>query len=177
MSVAADAQKLEFAERLKRIEQNPGNGRMVTPGVTDPYADKGKKGRKSRPAPMLAKKRRDRRARPGLVWLYGFVSGFVMFLFWFALYPDMATPLNWSASALPLPPKAAAIWVGGIALFGLLIFRQVSLRMGFVNMIGMAMGGLSLAGLAVVAPDLGAMLTSDTFVGQMQRMVAAIELE
>lgn len=177
MSVAADIQKAEFAERLKRIERNPGNGRLVTPGAADIMDDAPKKRGKSGPAPMIAKKKKYRRARPGLVWLYGFVTGFVMFVLWVGLYPAMETPRTWSASALPVPPKEAAIWIGCIALCGLLIFRQVSLRMGFVNMIGMAMGGASLAGLAVVSPELGSTLTSDTFVSQVQGYVDAIELE
>ena len=167
----SDHQKEAFAERLKRIERNPGNGRMVEPGAAETVSDAKKSTKKAKPK-QIAKRVVYKKPRTGLGWLYGAVTGSVLFLAWLALYPAMSTPRAWALDALPVPPKVLGAWVAGIVVFGLALLRRMNLRLIFVMLIGMVMGAGVLALAAGLVPGLGATLTNETFAAQMQSMFA-----
>jgi len=169
------AQKSQFDDRLKRIERNPGNGRAVTPGA---HVESDTKRRKGRSAPKAAPRKRQKvKSKPGLTWLFGFVMGVAMFAAWIKVYPGMETPQNWSASSLPIDPKLGGGWIAFVLIFGLTLIKQFNLRMGFVMLVGLLMGGLGLAGLALAAPDMAQSVTSERFVASVQGIAAGVEWE
>ena len=147
---------------------------MVEPGAADIFADDKKK---SKPGKRVAKPKVKKLPRIGAGFLYGVVAGFIMFVVWIGLYDAMSTPLGWSMASLPLPPRDAAISVGGVVIFGMAILAQLNLRVMLVMIVGIAVGGAALAGLAAFVPDAGRVLTNETFVAQMQSIVSSIELE
>ena len=163
----SDNQKDAFAERLRRIERNPGNGRTVEPGAAEAAPSK-KRGKKM----PVAKRQVFKKPRGGLAWLYGFATGAALFLAWISVYPAMSTPRSWALNALPVPPQVAGIAVAGILILGLGLLQRFSLRVLFLILLGMIMGALAICVFAAALPGLAAGFTGDTFANQMHGFVA-----